>query len=69
MDTVGEGEGVTNWETGTDIYTLPRVKHTASGKLLYSTGSSAPCSMMTLRDVMGDWKGGLKGRGYMYTYS
>ena len=47
MDAVGEGERGTNWEIGTDMYTTPRVKHTASGKLVYSTGSSAWCSVMT----------------------
>ena len=36
-----------NWEIGTDTYTPPCVKQTASGKLLNSTGSSAPCSVIT----------------------
>ena len=30
VDTVGEGEGEVNWESNTDIYTLPCVKQTAS---------------------------------------
>ena len=30
-DTVGEGEGGTNWEIRIDICTLPWVKETASG--------------------------------------
>ena len=30
----GKGEGGMNWESGPEIYTLPRVKQTASGKLL-----------------------------------
>ena len=47
VDTVGGGEGGTNWEMRIDIYTLPCVKQTASGKLLYSTGSSARCSVVT----------------------
>ena len=47
VDTGWEGEGGTNWEGGTDIYTPPCVKQIASGKLLYSTGSSAWCSVMT----------------------
>ena len=47
MDTVGEGEGGTNWEMKIDIYTLSCVKLIASGKLLYSTRSSAQCSVMT----------------------
>lgn len=39
----------------TDIYTLPCVKQMASEKLLYSTGSSAWCSVITERgwDGMG----------------
>ena len=42
--TYGHGVGVEesgkNWKSSTDIYTLPCVKQIASGKLLYSTGSS-----------------------------
>ena len=34
-------------ETGIGIYTLPRVKHIASRKLLYSTWSSAQRSVIT----------------------
>ena len=49
MDTVKEGEVGTNWETGIDMYTLPGVKHIASGKLVYRTGSSAWRSVMTER--------------------
>ena len=48
----GEGESGTSWQSRTDIYTL-RVKQLASGKLLYSTGSSALCSVMTDRGGMG----------------
>ena len=39
--------GGMNQEIEVDIYILPRVKHTASGKLLYGTRSSAQCSAMT----------------------
>ena len=35
MDTVGEGEGGSNWEIGFDIDTLPCVKWIARGNLLY----------------------------------
>ena len=48
----GEGEAKINWESGTAIYVLyilPCVKQRASGKLPYSTGSSAPCSVMAYR--------------------
>ena len=34
MDTEGEGEGGTNGERSTEIYTLPYVKQIASRKLL-----------------------------------
>ena len=43
--------GRTNWEIRTDVYTLPCVTQTASRKVLYNTGSSAQCSVMT-------WRGG-----------
>ena len=63
----GQGGGI-NWEIGIDIYTLSCVKQLASGNMLYSTGSSARCSVMT-------WLGGIggegcpRGRGYTYTFS
>ena len=43
-------EGEKTWESGIDIYTLPLVKYTASGNLLYNTGSSAQHSVMTKSD-------------------
>jgi len=52
----GREEG-TNWDTGTDIPTLPHVNQIASEKLLYSTGSSVPCSVMT-RGVGWRWRVG-----------
>ena len=39
VGTVGEGEGGMNWESSADIYKLPCVKQTASGKLLLTQGS------------------------------
>ena len=42
-----EGEGVMNWEIRFNLSTLPCVKYIASGNLLYCTGSSAWCSVMT----------------------
>ena len=42
-----EGDGGTNWEIRIDIYTLPCVKLRASRTMLYSTRSSARCSVMT----------------------
>ena len=43
----GRKGGGMNWEIRIDIYTLPCVKSLASGNMLYSTGSSAWCSVMT----------------------
>ena len=45
--TLKEGEGRANGADSVDIYALPRVKWTASGKLLYSTGRSGLFSVMT----------------------
>ena len=42
------GESGMNWESSADICIFPCLKQMASGKLLYSTGSSARCSVMTL---------------------
>ena len=42
-----EGDGGMNWEVRIDIYTLPCIKQTASGKLLSSAGSLAQCSVGT----------------------
>ena len=47
VNTGGEGEGGMNWEIRIDICTLPWVRQIASGNLLYSTGSSTRCSVMT----------------------
>ena len=55
---MGEGESGTNLESG--VYTLPWVKQIARGKPLYSTGSSAQCSVATQRGGMG-W-GGVGGK-------
>ena len=44
VDTAREMEGR---PSSTDIYPLPCVKETASGKPLYSTGNSPWCSRMT----------------------
>ena len=69
MDTVREGEGGTNWENNTHIYTLPCVKQIASRKLLYSTESSAQDSMRTWRGgVGGEWVGGRLKKEGIYVY-
>ena len=40
------GSGM-NWETGIDIYTLLCIKQITNQNLLYSTGNSTQCSMVT----------------------
>ena len=60
-----------NWELGIDVHALPYVKLTASGNLLYSTGSLAQYSVMTsMSEVVG--VGGCSGRkaqgGGIYVY-
>ena len=57
-----------NWENTIDTDTLPCIKQRASGKLLYSTGSSAWCSVMTQRGGRGG-EGRFKRREYMHTYT
>ena len=49
MDTKGERWGGMNWDTGTDIYTLPiiSIKQISNKNLLYSTGNSTQCSVGT----------------------
>ena len=42
MDTAGEREGGKNGESSKKTYTLPYVKHIASGNLLCDSGSSKP---------------------------
>ena len=65
---LGEREGGTNWEIKIDIYTLPCVKQVASGNLLYSTGSSAQCSVMTQMGGMGGGVRGTSKREGIYVY-
>ena len=65
MDTMWEGEYGTNRENNLKTHTLPYVKQTAGGKLLYNTGS------LTLRSVTTQKAGtvsGVGGRGQRYTY-
>ena len=53
-----EGSGM-NWEIQIDMYTLLCVKQIASGNLLYNTGSSAQCSVMTQMDRVGGGREGI----------
>ena len=69
VDTAGEGEGGTNWESNIDIYKLLCVKYITRGKLLYSTGSPAWHSVMTWGSRVGDGRrGGRLKRDRMYIY-
>ena len=47
MGTKGEGGGGMNWQIGIDIYTLPCIKQVTNENLLYSTGNSTWCSVVT----------------------
>ena len=64
VDTVEEGEGWINWEHSIETYTLPYIKHIASGNLLYYTGSSNPvfCDNLEVWGLEGGWGG----RGHIY---
>ena len=59
-------ERVGQIERVTDIYTLPRVKLMASGKLLFSTGSPAWCSVMTEREGTSGGEGSSTERELIY---
>ena len=56
-----EEEGGMNWETGIEVCAVSCTKQIASGNLLYSTGSSARCSLVTSRGGMGG--GGVQKEG------
>ena len=45
----GEGQGGMNWEMGTDIFTLliQSIRQITNEDLLYSTGNSTGCSVVT----------------------
>ena len=58
-DTKGGMEGEMNWEIGIDVYTLLCIKYITNENLLYSTGNSTQCSVVT------KWEGNLK-RIYVY---
>ena len=68
VDTAVEGEDGTNCEINIEKYTLPRIKYIASGKLLYNTGSSTWCYMMTLRGGTGGRVVGTFKRERIYVY-
>ena len=44
---IGRRRGGVNWDSNTNIYTLPWVKQIASGKHLYKTRNLNQCSVMT----------------------
>ena len=43
----GERGGGMNWKIGIDIYTLLCIKQITNENLLYSTGNSTQCSVVT----------------------
>ena len=47
MDTKGRWGGGMIWETGIDIYKLIYIKQITNEGLLYSTGNSTQCSVVT----------------------
>ena len=47
MDTRAGGGGAGNWGIGSDIYTILRIKQITNENLLYSTGNSTQCSVVT----------------------
>ena len=47
VDTKGGSVGGMNWEIGIDIYTLLCIKQITNENLLYSTGNSTQCSLVT----------------------
>lgn len=53
-----EGEGGRNWESSTDVSTLPWVNSQPAGELLSSSGSSAQCPVMTWGGGGGETQGG-----------
>ena len=63
VDTEGEGEGGMNWEIRFDLNNTIMCQ-IASGNLLYNTGSSAQCSVMTQMGGMG----GRSKREAIYVY-
>ena len=47
MDSKGERSWGVNWEIGIDIYTLLCLKQITNENILYSTGNSTQCSVVT----------------------
>ena len=54
-----------NWESSTEIYTLPYMKQISSGNLLHDTGSSNPvlCDYLEVWDAVRDGREILEGGG------
>ena len=73
MDTMGEGNGGTNWKNSMETYKLPSVKYIARGNLLHDAESSnlVLCDNLEGWDAVGSgkevWEGVSRGRG-LYTY-
>ena len=60
LHTVGEGKGGMTGENSTETYTVPYVKHIASGSLMYDAGSPKP----VLCDNLKGGRGREAGEGY-----
>ena len=67
MDPAGEREGGVNWESSTDIQTLPCVNR----QLWEAAVQHTELSLVLCADPEGrgeGWVGGLRGRAYIYIY-
>ena len=62
VDTVEDGEGGMSWESGADVYELPRVKWIAS-RSCCGAQASARCSVTTQGEMGGVVGGRLKRQG------
>ena len=58
-----EREGGMNGDVGTNIYTLLYTTYTTNENLLYTTGNSTQCSVVT------KWEGNPKKRGYVCVHA
>ena len=68
VDTVGEGEGGTKWESSIDIYTLLYGKQLVGS--CYITQGAQLGNLWQPRWVgWVGWEGGSRGRVYVYSYS
>ena len=69
VDTVGGGDGWTNWEASMEKYTLSYVTWIKLVGICCVTQGTQPRALWQPRGVGwgGRWEGGRRGRGHMYT--